>query len=344
VVHNHSCLPLYSLGASPKKKSQRFLDLVVPILSEQGLRIAVVHDERAGACPLDPAATTCSSPEEGSFHAGDVCHFLLPTWTAASIFPWMSRLSRNFDLVLSTVVGETEIRQIVLQADNATDDRQDDPLLLAEFESNPLDAARTVIVHLQGNLASRPVWACILIGGKSSRMGRPKHLLQDESGRTWLERTVETVLPHVEGIALSGSGIVPSELQSHTRLPDVPGVAGPLTGILSAMRWQPDVSWLLLACDMPTVTADAVKWLLSQRRPGQWGIVPRIRGEKRAEPLFAGYEPQSREYFERMCADGTRRISSITGFDRIRVIEIPQHLQNAWLNVNTPAEFDVLSL
>ena len=36
------------------------------------------------------------------------------------------------------------------------------------------------------------VWACILIGGKSSRMGHPKHLLPgiDGSKESWLERTV----------------------------------------------------------------------------------------------------------------------------------------------------------
>ena len=35
-----------------------------------------------------------------------------------------------------------------------------------------------------------PVWGCVLIGGRSRRMGRPKHLIE-AGGCSWLERTVQ---------------------------------------------------------------------------------------------------------------------------------------------------------
>ncbi|WP_136810029.1 molybdenum cofactor guanylyltransferase [Desulfosediminicola flagellatus] len=187
------------------------------------------------------------------------------------------------------------------------------------------------------------VWACILIGGKSSRMGQPKHLLADKTGLSWLERTVAVVKPHVAGIALSGSGDVPASLASHTRLEDVSGVYGPLTGILSAMRFKPNVAWLLLACDMPSINKESIAWLLSQRKFGSWGTVPSVMGN-RVEPLFALYEPQAKELFETMRAESNLRISSVAQSDKIQILSVPPELQLAWNNVNTPGELDVLNI
>lgn len=187
------------------------------------------------------------------------------------------------------------------------------------------------------------VWACILIGGKSSRMGRPKHLLPDSTGNTWLERTVSIVLPHVSGVALSGAGDVPASLATHVRLDDVPDVYGPLTGILAAMRYKPDVAWLLLACDMPCISDKAVAWLMRQHKAGTWGSVPSLR-ENQVEPLFARYEPEARELFETMCAESNLRISSVAQSDKIQIVSIPPELKAAWNNVNTPGELDVLEM
>ena len=85
-----------------------------------------------------------------------------------------------------------------------------------------------------------PLMACLLIGGHSSRMGRPKHLIKGVNGKTWVENTVNLLQPFTQDIVLSGRGDVSKSLESVTRIPDVPDVQGPLTGILAAMRWQPE--------------------------------------------------------------------------------------------------------
>ena len=84
-----------------------------------------------------------------------------------------------------------------------------------------------------------PLLACVLIGGKSSRMGQPKHLL-NQAGHSWLERIVRTLSPFVDEVFLAGSGQVPAALTRLTRLSDVNGVQGPLAGILAALRHRPD--------------------------------------------------------------------------------------------------------
>jgi molybdopterin-guanine dinucleotide biosynthesis protein A len=248
-------------------------------------------------------------------------------------------LLRDFDILFMNGCRDERLTEILLQANYTANTHN---LSLDNFVTAPEAAAQCIFENVKMKLSARPVWACILIGGKSSRMGQPKHLLHDSHGRSWLEGMVETVQPLVDGVVFSGGGEVPQALTSYIRLPDIPGVAGPLTGLLAAMRWQPDVSWLVLACDMPAVTVESIGWLLEQSGPGSWGSVPAIAGKRGVEPLFARYEPQSAAIFEQLAAAGVRRISRITECEKIRVVQVPDHLQSAWENVNTPEDLKSL--
>lgn len=217
------------------------------------------------------------------------------------------------------------------------------PFAAAEVDArglvdSPAAEIRRIIGMARKRFYSRPVWAVILIGGKSSRMGRPKHLLPDLRGKTWLEHSVDLLRPLVAGIALAGGGEVPPTCRDLIRLSDLEGVGGPLAGILPAMRWRPDVAWLVLACDMPGADLKAVQWLLGRRDIRHWAVVPRIGGQGQGEPLFAVYEPQSFQQFEQMVDAGDRRVRLIVGKERVHLAGVPSALCPGWRNVNTPEE------
>lgn len=198
--------------------------------------------------------------------------------------------------------------------------------------------AEGLVARLDELVRRTPVWACVLIGGKSSRMGRPKHLITDVDGRTWLEKTIELLRPLVDGLVVSGGGLLPEPLADTIRLADIPRVFGPLAGILSACRWQPQVSWLVVACDMPGITTEAVQWLLAGRRAGCWGRVPRLAGSDHGEPLFAWYDVRAGQLFEEQLCTGNLRIGEAAGHSRIDNLLVPEPLRHAFLNVNTPME------
>ena len=44
-----------------------------------------------------------------------------------------------------------------------------------------------LFAKLNESVRRTPVWGCVLIGGRSSRMGRPKHLLVGRGGKTSAE-------------------------------------------------------------------------------------------------------------------------------------------------------------
>jgi len=195
-----------------------------------------------------------------------------------------------------------------------------------------------LLKRLQEINLTTPVWGCILIGGKSSRMGQPKHLIEGDDGRTWLEYTVDRLKPLVDGLVISGAGAIPGSLSNIRRLPDIPGVAGPLSGILAATRWQAELSWLLVACDMPHISREAVEWLLASRCPGHWGVVPRMAEAGYVEPLFAWYDMRAGHIFEGLLQEGVMRIGRAAHHRKIVNPTIPESLRYVWDNVNTPEQ------
>ncbi|MGB3223164.1 MAG: molybdenum cofactor guanylyltransferase [Desulforhopalus sp.] len=192
--------------------------------------------------------------------------------------------------------------------------------------------------ELDERVSRIPIWACILIGGKSSRMGQPKHLIKDEQNLTWLERTTNILRPLVDGVVVSGAGLLPGKLADIERLADIPNVAGPLTGILAAMRWQPLVTWMFVACDMPHITPEAIHWLISKRRSGCWGRAPRLAGNKHCEPLLAWYDFRAAQLFEEQNYSGNLRIGGVASHLKIDNPLIPEALAYGWQNINTPEQ------
>lgn len=198
--------------------------------------------------------------------------------------------------------------------------------------------AERIIAWLMSCLHKVPVWGCILIGGKSSRMGSPKHLLAADDGKTWLQRSISVLDPEVASVVISGAGNIPKTLTSYKRIADIPGVAGPLSGIASAMRYNPVVSWLLLACDMPGISTEAINWLLKQRKPGRIAIIPKNPGSGMSEPLFAWYDFRCSSHIQTLLSSGERRITQVRRMTGVYEPQIPANLHYAWQNINRPEE------
>ncbi len=168
-------------------------------------------------------------------------------------------------------------------------------------------------------------------------MGRPKHLIQ-RNGKTWLENIVEVLQQFTEKVVIAGKGKIPSELSGYPCVSDIPGIAGPLSGMLAAMRWSPNASWLVVACDMPDITVEAVKWLLMKRTPGVWGILPKLPGSTYVEPLFSYYDFRAVGILESMVARSDFSPRNIAAHKNIVTPTPPPQLAGSWRNINTEIE------
>ena len=192
-----------------------------------------------------------------------------------------------------------------------------------------------------------PTLALILIGGHSRRMGHPKAMLELD-GKSLLERVVSAVQPHVAQVFFGGAipdlePPIPSSVQkllsTIDHLPDIPGVQGPLAGILSAMRWRPAVRWIVLACDLALIESRAVQWLISQTRPGIDAVFPRSDQSAEGEPLFAVYEPTGRARLEDAASQEIWALKNALTGNRVLNPIIPEELRPDWANINTPDDW-----
>lgn len=102
----------------------------------------------------------------------------------------------------------------------------------------------------------------VLAGGKSSRMGRDKALL-DWRGRTLLEHMVDLLTSATDLVRVVG----------RDQLPDQVTDCGPLGGILTALRISEADANLVVAVDLPLLTKEFLKYLRERLESSERGVV-----------------------------------------------------------------------
>jgi molybdenum cofactor guanylyltransferase len=126
----------------------------------------------------------------------------------------------------------------------------------------------------------------VLAGGRSTRMGQDKALLQ-LGGRTLLD----LALDKLASIGVSGPRIAAArtDLSSHAPvIPDLHPGCGPLSGIEAALAATTQQLNLFLPVDMPLLPARFLGWMLRRAEiTGALVTVPRIHGWP--QPLCAVY-------------------------------------------------------
>ena len=334
-------LPILGICGWSGSGKTTLIERILPELRRKGLDVAVVkHDARGIDVDRE------GKDSDRLYRAGaDVVlqgpdeEFLRAHRRGSSeLTQTLAALAERYDLVLVEGHKEALLQKVWLCGEQDTvppADVSDVAVVLDRDADRPAIVMNLLEDYLAAKWAGTTVHACVFIGGKSTRMGTPKHLLLDGEV-TWLERTVELLRQVSAGVIISGAGDVPGPLEGYVRLPDAPDAQGPMAGLLAAMRWAPRASWLVAACDLPQLSRDALEWLLSTRAPGVWATVPRRAGSPGAEPLLAHYDFRCRAALEQLAGSGTFRLSDIAGHSKVISPQVPAHLADAWRNVNSP--------
>ena len=270
------------------------IEQIIPLFAQEGLSVAVIkHDahrldvDRPGKDSdrfFRAGATVCAHDATQAFAR-------IPLHGALALEQAVALLVRDHDVVLVEGHKWTDLRFKIwlLAPDNALPPPPDGPTFHACLGPGPdraKEAHGILSEWLRRTMLQTPLRAGILMGGRSTRMGRPKHLLPFE-GRAWIERQADVLAAVCDAVCLLGSGEAPASLRHLPQLADAPGKGGPLAGMVAAMRWDPTADWFFVACDMPHITTDAIRWLLGHRAPGRWVLMPRLGEGGQIEPLFA---------------------------------------------------------
>lgn len=181
----------------------------------------------------------------------------------------------------------------------------------------------------------------ITAGGRSSRMGTDKAWLE-LGGRPLIEHVIAAVAPVTTRVAIIANSPEYARLGFPVFADSQAGI-GPLEAIRTALA-SADTSRIVLAgCDLPFVTAELFKFLLSVAGRQQ-AIVP-LGADGKLEPLCAIYSSEALPAVTDLIRRDKRKISLL--FDQIstRFVEFEElrYLPGAALffeNVNTPEDYE----
>ena len=187
----------------------------------------------------------------------------------------------------------------------------------------------------------RQVTGIILAGGQGKRLGQDKvHLRLGDASLS--ERVVSRLRPLCEDI------IVVVALKSDPGIPgarpvqDIYPGCGALSGIHAGLKAASSEHSLVVACDMPFLNRDLLRYMIGQAE-GHDVVIPRI--QTLTEPLHAVYSQNCVEPIEELLAQGGGRIISFFPQVRVRYIDQkevdqfdPQH--RSLFNVNTSDDWE----
>lgn len=170
-------------------------------------------------------------------------------------------------------------------------------------------------------------------------MGRDKARLPYRNGTL-----VDHIAAQVERAAGSVCLVGAPERYRDLPFPAIPDLfpgAGPAAGIHAALA-AGHAAWnLVVACDMPEVTAEFLLSLLemAERAAGQ-GLLP-VTPDGRLQPLCAVYHRSCLPALEQALRAGRRRLTDVVA--ALDLLRLPVPEARWFLNVNTPAEWAALA-
>ena len=132
-----------------------------------------------------------------------------------------------------------------------------------------------------------------MAGGKSRRMGKDKaqlsyhgqphshylyNLLEEISDTTFLSIREEQIDQYKGDFNV---------------IVDKDEFRGPFNGLLSAYDSNPEVAWLVVACDLPLINRDSLARLIEERDPTRTATAYATNKSGLPEPLVAIWEPEA---------------------------------------------------
>ena len=181
--------------------------------------------------------------------------------------------------------------------------------------------------------------AAILVGGHSRRLGGIDKSAIQVGGRSILDRQLAELEQIADDILVVGN-YGPSPRAGLRVIPDRVPDSGPLGGLDAALAAARDPELVLLACDLPFVTARFLAHLLALTGAAD-AVVPRT--ERGYHPLCAAYTRACHAPVRRRLEEGRLALHGLFEDVQVRVVEGGElerfgDAERLLANVNTPDE------
>lgn len=178
----------------------------------------------------------------------------------------------------------------------------------------------------------------ILAGGKSSRMGTTKGLL-DLRGKPFIAHSLQALQPWARDLYIVSDDPV-YDTYPVTRIEDIWKDCGPLGGLYSGLSETKSPYNIVLSCDVPFVNGTVLNLLVN-------GIdtdfdVVQLESEGRSHPLIAIYHKDCSSHFKEVLERGERRLRVALESLRVKTIPLDTQLAPLVRNINTQTEYQII--
>ncbi len=191
-------------------------------------------------------------------------------------------------------------------------------------------------------ISKETITGIILAGGKSSRMGQDKALV-DFGGKPLISYAIESLRP-LCGTLLISANRTP-DLFASFGLPVLADEAldvGPMGGILTCLKHSTSPHNLIISCDTPFVGTDLFRHLL--REIENFQVVVPSHETFLIEPLNAYYNTNCLGEMESAILDGNYKLMDFFKRIRFKSVEIDEKLpffnDHLFTNINTLYDMD----
>jgi molybdopterin-guanine dinucleotide biosynthesis protein A len=186
----------------------------------------------------------------------------------------------------------------------------------------------------------KDVTGVILAGGKSSRFGSNK-AFADVNGRQLIKRVIAIMGSVFEDLIIIANDPDEYSFLGIPMYQDLIKGLGPLGGIYTGLEKMPDRSGFFVACDMPFLNEDLIRYIVEIDNNDFDAVVPKI--DWKMEPLHALYSRDCLPAIKGLIESGDCMINKFFQKIRARFInedEIKKYdpLLSSFFNINMPGE------
>lgn len=181
------------------------------------------------------------------------------------------------------------------------------------------------------------MFGLILTGGRSSRMGQDKSLL-NYHGKPQREYLFDLLSPICEQVFMSCNANQIAGLQAlFPYIEDTFEAIGPLGGIATAFEKRPHQTWLVVACDMPFLTEKTIHFLVENQDDSMLATAFRNPENGFPEPLVAIYEPSFYAIILEAISQGKYSPSKLLSTHEVCFLDILE--ANEFHNINSLEDY-----
>lgn len=179
----------------------------------------------------------------------------------------------------------------------------------------------------------------ILAGGKSSRMGEDKALLEYE-GKYFIEKIAEELSFFDEKIIARGNNSSLTEItdSSWQVIPDIYPEHGPMGGMHSALKLCESDAMFAVTCDMPLITGKLVSQIC-EAFDQQYDALIAVTSDGKYHPLCGIYRKELYASMEEYLKEDNNRMMAVLRNARTKYFQLGEKESEQLANVNTREEY-----